>query len=139
MGGSEDEDRPRVQRVGSVAVVPIYGVLTKRANMMTRYSGGTSVDLLARELQSLADDSSVEAVVLDCNSPGGECSGVADCAEAVAALARKKRCGRGGERSDGQRGVLGLLGGQRDRGDQDVADWLDRRLLDLPRVLQVPR
>ncbi|NDF12863.1 MAG: signal peptide peptidase SppA [Proteobacteria bacterium] len=91
MGDMGEEDRPRIQRVGSVAVVPVYGVLTKRANMMTRYSGGTSVDLLARDLQALGDDSTVEAVVLDCNSPGGECSGVADCAEAVAGLAKKKR------------------------------------------------
>lgn len=91
MGDGDDGERPRVQRVGSVAVVSVYGVLTKRANMMTRYSGGTSVDLLARDLQALGDDSTVEGVVLDCNSPGGECSGVADCAEAVAALAKKKR------------------------------------------------
>lgn len=67
--GNRADDSYRV--TDGVAVIPVYGVLEKRANLFTRMSGGTSTELLARDLRAAFDDPLVDAVVLDIDSPGG--------------------------------------------------------------------
>jgi capsid assembly protease len=78
---SEEEVQARIgagpprrdaQRVGLVAVVPVYGVITPKADMFTQMSGGTSVDRLQAMFRDAMSDSSVQAVVLDVDSPGGQ-------------------------------------------------------------------
>lgn len=56
---------------GSVAVIPIYGVITPRADVMTDMSGGTSIDRLQQTLRSALADPKVKSILLDVNSPGG--------------------------------------------------------------------
>lgn len=59
------------QRVGATAVIPVHGVITPRADLMTEMSGGTSVDRLRRSFLDAVDDKAVSAIVLDVSSPGG--------------------------------------------------------------------
>lgn len=61
--------------VGSVAVVPVDGVLAKRMNLMMQISGGTSMQLLAQDIQDAIDDPAVTAVILNIDSPGGTVDG----------------------------------------------------------------
>lgn len=70
-------------RVGSAAIVPIYGVIAPRMNMLTNMSGGTSYDAIAQQLRQAVDDKSVRAIVLDVDSPGGSVAGNAELADEI--------------------------------------------------------
>ncbi len=67
-----------------VAVIPVYGVLEKRANLFMRMSGGTSTQLLKRDIQSALNDPSVESILLDVDSPGGSVDGTKAVADFIA-------------------------------------------------------
>jgi len=56
---------------GGVAVIPLYGILCPRANMLTEFSGGTSLEGWTRQFNELVADESISAIVIDCYSPGG--------------------------------------------------------------------
>lgn len=64
--------RRDAQRAGTVAVIPVYGVITPKADLMTDMSGGTSVDRLRGAFLNAVEDPNVSAVVLDVDSPGGQ-------------------------------------------------------------------
>jgi signal peptide peptidase SppA len=59
-----------------VAVLPVYGVLAKRMNLMMEISGGTSTELLARDFNKALNDPQVKAIFLDVDSPGGSVNGI---------------------------------------------------------------
>ena len=63
-------------RSGAVAVIPLYGVISQRMNMMTNMSGGTSTELFGKAFKEVMADPSVGAVVLDVDSPGGSVFGI---------------------------------------------------------------
>lgn len=65
---------------GGIAVLPIYGVLTKRANMLTDMSGASSADQIGAEVDRLVADPSVRGIVLDVDSPGGNVYGIPELA-----------------------------------------------------------
>lgn len=56
---------------GAIALVPIYGAIFPRANLMSAISGGTSLDVLGSTIRAAADDPQVGTILLDVNSPGG--------------------------------------------------------------------
>jgi signal peptide peptidase SppA len=67
----------------NVAIVPLYGVLAKRMNLMTAISGGTSTQLFMRDFQQAIDDPDVKAVVIDVESPGGAVDGTKEAADII--------------------------------------------------------
>ena len=71
-------DTHRLQQVGSVAVIPVFGTLIDRANMLTEFSGGTSTEMLRAQIQSAASDPSISSIMLDINSPGGSVAGITE-------------------------------------------------------------
>lgn len=68
---------------GGVAVVPLVGVLAKRASMFSEISGGVSTRRVANMLAAAANDSAVRSVVLEIDSPGGQVDGVIELAQMV--------------------------------------------------------
>ena len=70
------QDRPATVRGGSIAVLPLIGVLAQRMNMMIQVSGGTSTEIFGRAFRQMVADPTVKAVVLDIHSPGGETFGI---------------------------------------------------------------
>lgn len=68
---------------GAVAVIPIYGVISQRMDMMTEMSGGTSTEAVGAAFTSAMRDPQVSAIVLDIDSPGGSVSGVPELAETI--------------------------------------------------------
>jgi len=82
---------PALAAGGKVAVLPVYGVMSPRMNMMTRYSGGTSAEQLGADITALARDPSVSAIVLDVDSPGGAATGVPELAAQIRAAAQDKK------------------------------------------------
>lgn len=75
--------RPEAQRVGSVAILPLHGVLSQRMNLFAEISGGTSTEVFGQQLRATLADPEVSAVVLDVDSPGGSVFGVEELAQLV--------------------------------------------------------
>lgn len=71
-----------------VAVLPMDGVLSKRMNLMSEISGGTSTQLLARDLSQANADPAVHSIVLAIDSPGGTVDGTQTLADQVRASAK---------------------------------------------------
>lgn len=86
---NEQKDYRLVPGTG-VAVLELQGVIAPKANMFTRISGGAVASLLQQQVQSMAADPKVKAVVLDIDSPGGNVLGIPALAQAVRALADTK-------------------------------------------------
>lgn len=68
---------------GAVAVIPIFGVISHRMNLMTQMSGGTSIEKLTAQFRQALADPSVKAIVFDVDSPGGSVEGVAELADEI--------------------------------------------------------
>lgn len=76
--------RSRSQRsYGAVAIIPIRGIISRRANMMSQIFGGTSVDTLTAQFRQALGNSGVKAIVFDVDSPGGCVEGVPELAEEI--------------------------------------------------------
>jgi signal peptide peptidase SppA len=75
---------------GSVAVIPIYGVLTKRAGLMSEMSGATSLEQLTADFRGALADPEVGAIVFDVDSPGGSVEGITELANEIRAARGRK-------------------------------------------------
>ena len=73
------------KKEGGIAIVPVYGVLSQRMNMFSEFSGGASTERTMRYLKEALDDSSVKAIVLDVDSPGGSVFGVKELGDFIMA------------------------------------------------------
>ena len=98
---AEDEIRRRIDAAGngprnggsraaSIAVIPLYGVISHRQSLLSATSGGTSIDELGASFRSALNDESVAGIVLDVDSPGGSVDGIEE-------LAAQIRGARGGK------------------------------------------
>jgi signal peptide peptidase SppA len=86
LGRPLQNERAGWRREGAVAVVPIVGVLSKRANMLTRISGGTSTQIAGEMLAEAAADPGVAGFLIEIDSPGGQVDGVQQLSQQVAQL-----------------------------------------------------
>jgi len=82
--------RPSDRRVGSVAVLPLFGTIFPRANLMTDVSGATSAERFGAQFSKLINDPDIGAVILDVDSPGGMVSGVEELSKRIYEARGKK-------------------------------------------------
>lgn len=68
--------RPPDRRSGNVAVLPLFGTIFPRANMLTDVSGATSAERFGAAFSELVKNPDVGAIVLDVDSPGGQVAGI---------------------------------------------------------------
>lgn len=61
--------------IDGVAILPIEGVIAKRANLFMQISGGVSSEMVARSLREALADTSVHSIILSIDSPGGTVDG----------------------------------------------------------------
>lgn len=80
-----NEQKP-YQVVDGVAVVPLVGVLAKRASLFMDVSGGVSTARVGAMLNQAAADAAVKAIVLEIDSPGGQVDGVMQLAGKIRAV-----------------------------------------------------
>lgn len=66
---------------GSVSVIPVHGVISRRANLLSEFSGGASIDKLTAQFRAAISDPSVSAIVFDMHTPGGSVYGVPELTE----------------------------------------------------------
>jgi signal peptide peptidase SppA len=76
---------------GSVSILPLFGTISQRMNVMSDYSGGTSTEKFTQAFRSAMADSSVKAVVLNVDSPGGTIYGVDELAKEIHGARGDKR------------------------------------------------
>lgn len=76
-----------------VALIPVRGVIAPRMNLMTEISGGTSAELLVRDVRTAMADTSVDALMLMVDSPGGAVAGTQAATNAIASLRGQKPIG----------------------------------------------
>lgn len=76
-----------VRERDATAIIPITGPIFRRANLFTEVSGATSVEVLARDIQAAADKPSIERIILEIDSPGGQATGIAELAGQIRAIA----------------------------------------------------
>lgn len=77
-----NEPKP-YQVIDGVAVLPIEGVIAKRANLFMDISGGASSELVGRDLRQALADPSVHSIILSIDSPGGTVDGTQALADMV--------------------------------------------------------
>ncbi|RYZ78655.1 MAG: S49 family peptidase, partial [Proteobacteria bacterium] len=75
---------------GNIGILSINGPTFKRANLFTEISGASSYEILLRDLHALLQNSSVKAILLNIDSPGGEANGAAELSEHIFAARSKK-------------------------------------------------
>lgn len=73
----------KLEMSGSTAIIPIMGVISRRMNMFTEISGGTSIDMLDQQLTTALGDDAVKSILLNIDSPGGAAQGVPEFASRV--------------------------------------------------------
>lgn len=80
----------QVQMRDGVAVIPVQGPIFRYANLFTEISGAVSTEVLARDFTTALENASVNAIVLDIDSPGGEATGINELAKLIADGGKKK-------------------------------------------------
>ena len=67
----------------SVALIPVRGPLFRHAGLMTDISGATSYEGIRKSLYTALADSSIEAILFDIDSPGGEVHGCSELSKTI--------------------------------------------------------
>lgn len=70
--GSDTEMNGQI--VDGVGILPIYGPIFGKANLMTQLSGATSLEMFKSDLNSMLENPKVKSILLDIDSPGGTSS-----------------------------------------------------------------
>lgn len=73
----------RATQRNGVAILPLTGPVFPRANMMTEFSGATSLSLFSRDFHQLLDDPDIKAIIIDIDSPGGVAFGPGELASLI--------------------------------------------------------
>ena len=68
---------------GSIAVLPLYGLINQRVSGDVSGPSGTSVQEFTRQFRQVVNDPNVTAIIIDVDSPGGTISGVDELATEI--------------------------------------------------------
>lgn len=74
---------PAESPAGMVQVIPVYGTVTQRADILFDMIGGATTEVISRSFDSAMNNPAVDAVVLDIDSPGGSVYGVDELAAKI--------------------------------------------------------
>jgi capsid assembly protease len=88
--GERIKSTQKAHNRGGVGVIPVRDSLFMRANLMTEHCGATSYATLMKDFNTLLEDESVHAILLDIDSPGGEAGGCSELADAIYGARSKK-------------------------------------------------
>jgi capsid assembly protease len=81
-----DLSKPKSRRNDSgdgIGVILVHGTLVHRSSGFDGYSGLTSYETIRSQFREAVVDSSIEAILLDIDSPGGEVAGVFDLVDEI--------------------------------------------------------
>ncbi len=66
-----------------IAVLPLFGAMAQRANMLMDISGGTSTEMFGKEFLRAVESPQVGTIVIDVDSPGGTIAGTMELADLI--------------------------------------------------------
>jgi signal peptide peptidase SppA len=75
--------RRGARTVGSVGIVPVYGIIMPRATLMTEMSGGATVAGIRLMFRQALEDETIGSILLDFDSPGGAVDGIEELATEI--------------------------------------------------------
>ncbi|MCJ7454640.1 MAG: S49 family peptidase [Wolbachia endosymbiont of Homalodisca vitripennis] len=79
------------QNIARTAIIPIHGILTKKPGAFDEMLGMTSYEQIEEQITQALADSSIETIILEIDSPGGEVNGIFDLADFIHSARGKKR------------------------------------------------
>ncbi len=79
------------QNIEKTAVIAINGILTKKPGAFDVFLGMTSYEQIEEQIKQALADSSIETIMLEIDSPGGEVNGIFDLADFIYESRAKKR------------------------------------------------
>ena len=82
--------RPPARQQGAVAILPVFGIIGQRMNLISEFSGGTSTEKLGKQIDFAANDPGIKAIVLDVDSPGGTVQGTPELSKKIFEARKKK-------------------------------------------------
>lgn len=82
--------QPQGGNGSAIALLPLYGVISQRVDMMSEMSGGTSTEGFGRAFQQALADPSVSSIILNIDSPGGSVYGVQELTDTIYAARGQK-------------------------------------------------
>lgn len=83
---------PDTETTPGVAVLYVHGTISHRMSFFTRFSGGTSTEMLSKQFDKAMSDESIHTILFDIDSPGGAVTGTEEFAAKVfAARGQGKR------------------------------------------------
>lgn len=88
--GAEGPEWQGFARVGNVARISLMGELVNRGSWMGSYSGMTSYEGFAEQLNRAAAAKDISSILLDVNSPGGAAAGMSETARLVHKVSQEK-------------------------------------------------
>lgn len=77
-------------RAGSIAIIPVYGVIAPRLNLVSEMSGGTTFEKLTAQLRAAVADKTIRTIVQDIDSPGSNVAGATEYAHELLKARTKK-------------------------------------------------
>lgn len=77
---ASDSEQPTQKRTGRVALIPIQGVLMQK----DQECGPVGMETIGRFIKQADNDPSIDAIILDINSPGGSVAGTANLGKVIA-------------------------------------------------------
>lgn len=87
---SDDGDRDQYREFqtagGTIAVIPVHGILGKHLSSMEMACGGCSLDTLQAQLKTAQNSPRIAKILLDIHSPGGTVTGTPETARLIAAV-----------------------------------------------------
>lgn len=75
--------RRGARTIGTIAVLPIYGIIMPRATMMSEMSGGATVAGIRAAFREAIEDETIGSILLDVDSPGGAVDGIEELATEI--------------------------------------------------------
>lgn len=79
-----------VQVIGSVAIIPVVGVMVKSSSWWNSYFGLTSTAAVTQAVRAARADAAIETIVLVFDTPGGSVLALSDLGDEIAAAAKEK-------------------------------------------------
>ena len=67
----------------AVAVLPLFGLINQRMNMIMDFSGGTSTEMFTKDFRTLLANPDIGAIVINIDSPGGGVYGTPELAQEI--------------------------------------------------------
>lgn len=80
----------KTNKSGSIAVLPVLGTMMQRMDMIGAVSGGTSTISIGKAFDQLVSDSTISAIILEIDSPGGSVYGLEELSNKIRSARGKK-------------------------------------------------